>query len=148
MKACRKPRDACSIFWGVFLPAGYNGSMQVLHKTQTNSKKLKKISTKHIQEIIEKITSAYNPEKIVLFGSYAYGKPSAWSDLDLLVIMDAPKGELETALAMRKMLPPYPFSIDILVRSAKTIEKRKAMGDGFLQEITQQGKVVYERVDA
>lgn len=48
---------------------------------------------------------------------------------------------------MRKMLPPYPFSIDILVRSAKTIEKRKALGDGFLQEITQQGKVVYERID-
>jgi uncharacterized protein len=119
--------------------------MAILRETP---KKLKKISAKHIQAIIEQITSAYDPEKIILFGSYAYGKPNAWSDLDLLVIMNAPKGEVETALAMRKMLPPYPFSIDILVRSAKTIEKRKALGDGFLQEITQQGKVVYERVDA
>ncbi len=122
--------------------------METLPKTLKNPRKLKKISAKHIRAVVEQITSAYDPEKIILFGSYAYGKPNAWSDLDLLVIMDAPKGELETALAMRKMLPPYPFSIDILVRSAKTIEKRKALGDGFLQEITQQGKVVYERVDA
>lgn len=122
--------------------------METLHKTLKNPKKLKKISAKHIQAVIEQITSTYDPEKIILFGSYAYGKPNAWSDLDLLVIMDAPNGEVETALAMRKMLPPYPFSIDILVRSAKTIEKRKALGDGFLQEITQQGKVVYERIDA
>ncbi len=122
--------------------------METLDKTLKNPKKLKKISAKHIQAVIEQITSTYDPEKIILFGSYAYGKPNAWSDLDLLVIMDAPKGEVETALAMRKMLPPYPFSIDILVRSAKTIEKRKALGDGFLQEITQQGKVVYERIDA
>lgn len=135
-------------FLGVFRPDGYNGRMKTLDKTLKNPKKLKKISAKHIQAVIEQITSTYDPEKIILFGSYAYGKPNAWSDLDLLVIMDAPKGEVETALAMRKMLPPYPFSIDILVRSAKTIEKRKALGDGFLQEITQQGKVVYERIDA
>ncbi|GAB4578278.1 MAG: nucleotidyltransferase domain-containing protein [Anaerolineales bacterium] len=122
--------------------------METLQKTLKSPRKLKKISAKHIQAVVEQITSTYDPEKIILFGSYAYGKPHAWSDLDLLVIMDAPKGELETALAMRKMLPPYPFSIDILVRSAKTIEKRKALGDGFLQEITQQGKVVYERIDA
>lgn len=68
--------------------------METLHETQKSSKKRKKISTKHIRAVIEQITSTYDPEKIILFGSYAYGKPNAWSDLDLLVIMDAPNGEV------------------------------------------------------
>jgi predicted nucleotidyltransferase len=124
----------------------YNKGMETPFETRP-PKRLKKVSPKHIRAVVEQIVSTFHPEKIILFGSYAYGKPSTWSDLDLLVIMDAPKGEVETALAMRKILPPYPFSIDILVRSAKTIEQRKAMGDGFLQEITQRGKVMYERAN-
>lgn len=119
--------------------------MQSIRKTKPSAKKRTKVSSKNIQAVVEQIASTYDPEKIILFGSHAYGRPSAWSDLDLLVVMDASEGELETALDIRKTLPPYPFSIDILVRSAKTLESRKALGDWFLQEITTKGKVVYER---
>lgn len=98
-----------------------------------------------IRAIVKHIAEKFDPEKIILFGSYAYGKPTAWSDVDLLVIMDAPKGELETSLEIRRSLPTITFGLDIVVRSRKVIEKRKKLGDWFLIDVTGKGKVLYER---
>ncbi len=111
-------------------------------------KKITKPSSRVIKAIVHHIAATFNPEKIILFGSYAYGNPKAGSDLDLLVVMDTPQGEIETALAIRKSLPPYPFSIDVIARSRKTLERRKEMGDWFLQEISIKGKTMYERTHA
>ena len=154
MAFVHKHENALKFFCGgtfifvVFFSGVYNGDMTSIHAAKSSQKKRRRVSSKNIQTVVEQIASTYDPEKIILFGSHAYGQPNAWSDLDLLVVMDTPKGELETAVDIRKTLPPYPFSIDILVRSAKTLEKRKALGDWFLQEITSKGKVVYERTDA
>ncbi len=100
-----------------------------------------------IQAITDQIVKAFQPELVILFGSHAYGKPHAWSDVDLLVVMDAPKGELETALEISKTLPPLPFSVDVIVRSRRVLEKRKKLGDWFLIDITEKGKILYERTD-
>ncbi len=51
--------------------------------------KRKRIPMRTIRAIVKHIAEKFDPEKIILFGSYAYGKPTAWSDVDLLVIMDA-----------------------------------------------------------
>jgi len=114
----------------------------------SSSKKTGQVSKQTIRAIVDHIAKHFQPEKIVLFGSYAYGKPDSGSDLDLLIVMDTPEGEMEKALAIRKNLPPYPFTIDVIVRSRETLEKRKKMGDWFLQEITKNGKVIYERANA
>jgi predicted nucleotidyltransferase len=53
-----------------------------------------RIPMKTIRAIAHHIAEKFNPEKIILFGSHAYGKPTAWSDVDLLVVMDTPDGEL------------------------------------------------------
>jgi predicted nucleotidyltransferase len=107
--------------------------------------KRKRIPMRTIRAIVKHIAEKFDPEKIILFGSYAYGKPTAWSDIDLLVIMDAPKGDLETSLAIRKSLPLITFGLDIVVRSNEVIEKRKKLGDWFLIDATEKGKVLYER---
>ncbi|MFZ5818479.1 MAG: nucleotidyltransferase domain-containing protein [Chloroflexota bacterium] len=107
--------------------------------------KRKRIPMRTIRAIVKHIAEKFDPEKIILFGSYAYGKPTAWSDVDLLVIMDAPKGELETSLEIRRSLPTITFGLDIVVRSRKVIEKRKKLGDWFLIDVTGKGKVLYER---
>ncbi len=107
--------------------------------------KRKRIPMRTIRAIVKHIAEKFDPEKIILFGSYAYGKPTAWSDIDLLVIMDAPKEELETSLAIRKSLPLITFGLDIVVRSKEVIEKRKKLGDWFLIDATEKGKVLYER---
>jgi predicted nucleotidyltransferase len=105
----------------------------------------KRIPMKTIRAIAEHIAGAFDPEQIILFGSHAYGKPSAWSDVDLLVVMETPKGELETSLEIKETLPDITFGVDIVARSREVIEKRKKLGDWFLIDVTERGKVLYER---
>ena len=98
-----------------------------------------------IRALAKHIAEKFQPEQIILFGSHAYGKPQPWSDVDLLVVMDTPKGDVETSLEIYKSLPQIMFSIDIVVRSRSVIERRKKLGDWFLIDITEKGKVLYER---
>lgn len=108
--------------------------------------KRKRIPMKTIRALAKHIAKKYNPEEIILFGSHAYGKPTAWSDVDLLVVMDTPKGEeFEKSLEIRKSLPLLTFGLDVVVRSRKVIERRKKLGDWFLVDATEKGKVLYER---
>ena len=100
-----------------------------------------------IRALAKLIAEKFQPEEIILFGSHAYGKAHAWSDVDLLVVMDTPKGEMHAILEVADSLPDLPFSVDIVVRSRKVLEKRKRLGDWFLREITSKGKVLYERTN-
>ena len=105
----------------------------------------KRIPMKTIRAIAKHIAEKFDPEQIILFGSHAYGRPSAWSDVDLLVVMETPGGELETSLEIKESLPDITFGVDIIVRSRTVIEKRKRLGDWFLIDITEKGKALYER---
>ena len=108
--------------------------------------KRKRIPMKTIRALARHIADKFDPEEIILFGSHAYGKPTAWSDVDLLVVMDTPKGEeFEKSLEIRKTIPELTFGLDVIVRSRKVIERRKKLGDWFLVDITEKGKTLYER---
>lgn len=108
--------------------------------------KRKRIPMKTIRAIVKHIADKFDPEEIILFGSHAYGKPTAWSDVDLLVLMATSKGEeFEKSLEIRRSLPSLMFGLDIVVRSRKDIQKRKRLGDWFLVDVTKKGKVLYER---
>jgi predicted nucleotidyltransferase len=108
--------------------------------------KRKRIPMRAIRAIAKHIAEKFDPEEIILFGSHAYGKPTAWSDVDILVVMDTPKGEeFEKSVEIRKSLPSLNFGLDVIVRSRKAIEKRKKLGDWFLVDATEKGKVLYER---
>jgi predicted nucleotidyltransferase len=106
-----------------------------------------RIPMRTIRALANQIAEKFDPEEIILFGSHAYGKPHAWSDVDFLVVMETPKGEMEAILEIADSLPDLPFSVDIVVRSRKVLEKRKKLGDWFLREITSKGKVLYERTN-
>jgi len=108
--------------------------------------KRKRIPMKTIRALANHIAEKFDPEQIILFGSHAYGKPSAWSDVDLLVVMETPMGkEFEKSLEIRDSLPSLNFGLDVVVRSRQVIEKRKKLGDWFLVDVTEKGKVLYER---
>ena len=98
-----------------------------------------------IRAVAKHIAEKFHPEEIILFGSYAYGKPQPSSDVDLLVVIETPKGELKTSLEILQSLPRITFSIDILARSRSTIQRRTEMGDRFMKEIIKKGKVLYAR---
>jgi len=98
-----------------------------------------------IRAVAKQIADKFEPEKIILFGSYAYGKPKPESDVDLLVVMETPLRSRQQRLEISRALSPRPFPLDIIVRTPKQLEERIASGDFFLREIATQGKVVYER---
>jgi predicted nucleotidyltransferase len=124
----------------------YNLAMTVQTAFPTpKSSKRTRIPMRTIRALANIIVEKFNPEEIILFGSHAYGRPHMSSDLDLLVVMDTPKGEVKTIIEISDSLPPLPFSVDIIARSRAVIDKRKKSGDFFLREITEKGKVLYAR---
>jgi len=94
---------------------------------------------------VQHIAEALQPEKIVLFGSYAYGTPTPDSDVDLLVIMETTAPHVERYLSVSRLLRPRLFPVDILVRTPDEIEHALRSGDFFIQEILSRGRVLYER---
>jgi predicted nucleotidyltransferase len=95
---------------------------------------------------IERIVSRLKPEKIILFGSYAYGNPTPDSDVDLLVIMKTKAKEIDRYVAVSNLLYPRQFPLDIIVKTPKEIEaESKKKGNFFMREILTKGKVLYER---
>jgi len=95
---------------------------------------------------IQRIVSELRPEKIILFGSYAYGNPTPDSDVDLLVIMKTRAREIDRYVAVSNLLYPRQFPVDILVKTPKEIEaESKKKGNFYLREILTKGKVLYER---
>jgi predicted nucleotidyltransferase len=94
---------------------------------------------------VERIVQKLQPEKIILFGSYASGMPTPDSDVDLLVIMETEASSKERSWAVSRLLIPRSFPVDILVRTPQEIQRALAKGDFFIREIITQGRVLYER---
>jgi len=104
-----------------------------------------------IRDIATTIRDACEPDRIVVFGSHARGDATPDSDLDILVIMETDRREVdrisEVARLLRKYrLPPYLIPMDILVKTPAEVQERLAMGDQFLHQILAEGEVAYERV--
>lgn len=97
-----------------------------------------------IEAYAAEVARQFQPEKIILFGSHAYGTPTEDSDVDLLVIMPfrgrAPKKATQIRMTVRARFP-----MDLLVRTPKRITERLELGDCFMQEVVNKGKVLYER---
>lgn len=100
-------------------------------------------AAEQIQKVCQRIVSEFQPEKIILFGSHAYGRASADSDIDLLVVMPFEGKETQQAIKILNrlnMLAP----IDLIVRTSEQVQARLAMGDTFMREIAERGRVIYE----
>lgn len=99
-----------------------------------------------IRRFARQVAKQFQPDRIILFGSHAYGKPHADSDVDILVIMPA-RNQLDQALKIR-LAVTAPFPLDLIVRTPKNIKWRQEAGDLFHTEILTKGKVLYEKDDA
>jgi predicted nucleotidyltransferase len=100
-------------------------------------------SLKQIQQFCEQLAREFQPERIVLFGSHAYGQPHPFSDVDLLVVMPFEGSPLQQAARILTRLEPQ-MSVDLLVRTPEQVRQRLAMQDSFMQDILKRGKVTYE----
>ena len=102
------------------------------------------VTRQDIQATCNDIVREFAPLQIILFGSYAYGTPREYSDVDLLVVM--PGSKSETRKREREIYGriPHRFRMDLLVRSPEEIAYRLSYNDWFLREITEKGEVLYE----
>src|SRR5215475_10931349 len=96
-----------------------------------------------ILQLCTRIAREFKPEKIILFGSHAYGQPTPESDLDVLVVMQFAGDPLEQAVTILNRLNML-IPIDLLVRTPQQIRQRLEMGDSFMRDIIERGKVMYE----
>src|SRR6516164_9676903 len=99
-----------------------------------------------IRRYARAIAEEFQPDRIVLFGSYAYGTPHEDSDVDVLVIIPA-RNQLDMAFKIHWAIQP-PFPLDIIVRTPKEMAWRLEEGESFLTEVLSRGKVLYEKDDA
>ena len=105
-----------------------------------------RIPPEAINSVIQQIIEKFNPQKVIMFGSYAYDQPRPDSDLDLLVIMETKLTGIKQAVEISKQIQ-YRFGLDLLVYTPERLEQRISWGDPFLKEIISRGKVMYESAD-
>ena len=105
------------------------------------------VPREQIRAFVDQVVARFRPSRVILFGSYADGKPTADSDVDLMVIMPhrVPSAQLATRI---RLACPRAFPMDLIVRSPAEVRRRLAMGDAFLSEVTSKGIVLHEARDA
>lgn len=101
------------------------------------------IDAAQIRQVSDEIARRFQPERIILFGSYAYGTPTEDSDVDFLVVMPfeerAVKKAIEIRLAVRAKFP-----MDLIPITPQRLQHRLDNDVSFLLEIVEKGKVLYE----
>jgi predicted nucleotidyltransferase len=108
----------------------------------------KPVPNEAIHFVVKRIVERFSPDKVILFGSHAYGEPKPWSDVDLLVVMDTQLTPRQQRLEISRFLRDRTFGIDIIVRTPADLADRVANRDYFLKEIVTRGKVIYARTNS
>ena len=101
-----------------------------------------KINAK-IKDLCRQIVENFNPQKVILFGSHAYGKPNEDSDVDLLVIMPFEGRNSRKVIEIRARIKTT-LPLDLLVKTSSQVQERIEMEDFFMRDIVYKGKVLYE----
>ena len=98
-----------------------------------------------LEEISQRIVDAFQPEKVVLYGSYADGEPTLDSDVDLLVVMESDELMAQRIMRIAEVAQVRFLPMDLLVYTPAEIGDRLAKGDCFIAEILAKGRVLYRR---
>jgi predicted nucleotidyltransferase len=102
------------------------------------------VAKESIRDLCQRIVQEVQPERIILFGSYASGAATPDSDVDLLVLLPFEGKSFRMSLDILNRINP-PFPIDLLARTPEDTERRYREGDPLIREALDRGKVLYER---
>ena len=106
----------------------------------------KRVPMGAIKQVVEQIVEQFHPQKVILFGSHAYGKPHTESDVDILVIMETELSGAQQAVKILQAINAN-FGIDLVVYTPQRLAQRLQWGDSFLLEVVTRGRLLYESVD-
>jgi predicted nucleotidyltransferase len=100
---------------------------------------------KEIANILGKLIAEYAPQRVILFGSYAYGNPQSDSDIDLLIIKETSDRFIDRWVTVRRILSDAKRSLplDTLILTPQEVASRLAIGDQFVAEVLEKGEVLY-----
>lgn len=98
-----------------------------------------------LRDLVRRLVAEYAPQKVILFGSHAYGQPEPDSDLDLLIIKDTADRFLDRLWRVRRIMAEdhQHVALEVLVLTPRELGERLAAGDQFLAEILEKGEVLY-----
>src|SRR5438132_14191269 len=98
-----------------------------------------------IDQIVSQVIEHYRPEKVILFGSYAYGHPDPDSDLDLLIIKNTSERFIDRWINVRRIVSNSKRSIPFepIVLTPDEVEERLAIGDQFIKKIVTKGEILF-----
>lgn len=109
-------------------------------KKQTNIKE-----KRFIRDVVRNIVKSFKPNRILLFGSHAYGKPTDDSDLDILIIKNTSLTFADRAREVSQAIGRHLFPLDLIVLTPQEIRRRLKNFDPFLEEALTRGKVLYDK---
>ncbi len=102
-------------------------------------------ASNYIQDATERIVKAFDPERVILFGSRARSEERAHSDVDLLVVLSRLENKREATVAMRRMLSDLPMAKDIVLTTPEEIKRRGDLVGTVLRPALREGKVLYQK---
>jgi predicted nucleotidyltransferase len=95
-----------------------------------------------IRRYVERVVEEFHPDKVILFGSHAYGRPTHDSDVDILVVMPA-YSEINQSIRIDSRVEA-PFPLDLIVRTPANLAYRLKWNDWFMREVVEKGIVLYD----
>ena len=99
-----------------------------------------------ISTMVDRIVGAFQPSRIILFGSHARGTATEWSDVDLLVVLPNVSDKRDTAIEIRRVLGDLPVCKDIVIATPEEVARRGHLVGTVLRSALREGKVLYERL--
>ena len=107
---------------------------------------MKTISPVTRREVIRRLVDEFQPEMIYLFGSYAWGKPDADSDMDVLVIIpESRESPIQRAVRAQRSLYGVKAPVDVLVKTRQEFQRYSSVKSSLAAQIAREGKLVYGR---
>lgn len=103
------------------------------------------LTAAQLQEMSERISREFDPDRIILFGSYAQGNATDDSDIDLLVVADTALPPRQRYGAVRRLVADYPASFDIVVKTPEEYARTRGVVNNIVYLADKYGKVIYER---
>lgn len=102
-------------------------------------------SEREIEAIVKRIGEGYQPLKVILFGSHAWGQPTEDSDIDLLIVKETSDRFIDRWVAIRELIadPARRFPVEPIVLTPQELDRRIERGDQFFQRIVTHGKLLY-----
>ncbi len=102
-------------------------------------------AAEHIPEMVDRIVAAFDPAKIILFGSHARGDAHRWSDIDLLVVFDEAIDTRERTLDIMRLFRDSLVEIDVVVVDEQTLNNRGDKIGTVYRPALREGMVIHER---